>query len=323
MTLGTSLLKFNSRPTIGLMKPSKKSDVLFAIAADNYKNDILALRKIGTYKGYSRTADKLVEYFGHVRVSTIDRADIQKYITKVSVTAGADTVRRHLIVFKAIMEYADENWEMPTRLKKPKKRKPKQEFYTFEEVRKMISHSSGNMKILMMLLAETGLRIGEALSLQCADISNGVISITKNIYEGWLQDTPKTDSSIRKIHISKTLERELRILITSDPKKFLFLNKRGRQMWPQQMTYDLREICSNAGVPYKAFHAFRRGNVTELILNLQMPERIVGYRIGHLSESITLGVYCRAMEGCDKPWIEKIETHLYLTINQNYGSIEE
>ena len=305
------------------MKPSKKSDPLFAIAADNYKNDILCLRKIGTYKSYSRAADRLMEHFGHVRVSQITKQDIQRYITKVAVTAGADTVRKHLIVFKAIMEYADDDWQMPTRLKKPKKHKPKQEFYTFEEVHSLLQHSSGNMKILIMLLAETGLRIGEALSLQCGDIVGNTLSVTKNIYEGWVQDTPKTDSSIRKFHISGTLQKELRAVMTSDAKKFLFINDRGRQMWPQQMTYQLQDICKNAGVPYKAFHAFRRGNVTELILNIQVPERVVGHRIGHLSDTITLGVYCKAQEGCDKDWIDKIESHLYLTNNENRDIIDK
>ena len=293
------------------MKHTKKPNPLFAIAADDYKNEVLSLRKISSYKSYSRHIDKLIAYFGHQRIEDITKQDIQKYIVKVSQINGFETMRVHLIAFRGIMEYADEDWEMPGRLKKPKKGRPKQEFYTFEEVRKLLYHSAGHTKILIMLLAETGLRLGEALALTPTDILDYTLSVTKNVYEGRLQDTPKTESSIRKLCISETLNKELKTLMT--PGKVLFRGINGRPLWPQQLTYELRNVCANAGVTYKGFHSFRRGNITELILNLLIPERIVGMRVGHLSTSTTLGVYCKAVEGQDKPWVPKIEQALYLT----------
>jgi len=294
------------------MKQSKKSDPLFAIAADNYRNDVLSLRKAGTFKEYSRAINKLILYFGHMRVSTIERQHIQRYIVFLNNTAGPSSVSLQLIMFKGVMQYADEDWGMP-RVYKPKSRKPKREAYSFEEVRKLLKHTDGPLKTLIMLLAETGMRLGEALALRSGDVENGTISITKNVYNGLVQDCPKTDSSVRKIHISNLLDKHLKAFTTSDKKKFLFAGPNGRPQWPQVLTYGLMEVCKQAGVPYKAFHAFRRGNVTELILNLLVPEKIVGYRIGHLSDSITLGVYCQVAVGSDKPWIEKIEQALYLT----------
>lgn len=302
------------------MKPSKKPNPnpLFAIAADDYKNEVLSLRKLPSYRTYSRHIDKLVLYFGHMKVGDITKQDIQKYIVRVSQTSGVLTMNHHLQAFKGIMEYTDEDWEMPTRLKKPKARKPKQEFYMFEEVRKLLYHGSGQLKVLVMLLAETGLRLGEALALLPTDVVDLTISVTKNIYEGFAQDTPKTDSSIRKICISKTLDKELRSLMT--PGKYIFRGPRDRPLWPQQLTYRLKDLCKNSGVVYKGFHSFRRGNITELILNLLIPERIVGMRVGHLSTSVTLGVYCKAVEGQDKPWIEKIEESLYGPKQHNIDS---
>lgn len=293
------------------MKRSIKSkkNPLFAIAAMDYKDEVLSLRKLSSYKSYSRHIDHLIQYFGHVRIGDIDKQSIQKYIVKVAQQSGAEMVRHHLIAFKGVMEYADEDWDMPTRLKKPKRSKPKQEFYTFEEVRKMLHHTSGKMKILIMLLAETGLRLGEALALLPSDIVDQTLSVSKNVYDGLVQDTPKTESSIRTICISETLDQGLKQLMFDN--KLLFRNPEGRPMWPQQLTYEMRIICSNAGVKYKGFHSFRRGNITELILNLLIPERVIGMRVGHLSESITLGVYCKATEGADKPWIKKIEESLY------------
>lgn len=302
-----------------MKQSTKASDKLFVLAAEDYKNEVLSLRKLASYKSYCRHIDKLVEHFGHVRIGDITKQDIQKYIVKVSQQSGVETMRHHLTVFKGIMEYADENWDMPTRLKKPKKSKPKQEVYSFEEVRKLLYHSAGLTKVLIMLLAETGLRLGEALALQPGDIEDGMISVTKNVYEGSLQDTPKTQSSVRKLCISNTLQKELRGL----KGKFVFQGSNGRPLWPQQLTYELQTICKNAGVKYKAFHSFRRGNITELINILLIPERIVGMRVGHLSEGMTLGVYCKATEGQDKLWIEKIEAHLYLTKPEISGTVNQ
>jgi integrase len=300
------------------MKPSKKAKSLnFAIAADNYKNEVLALRKYASYKSRCRVIDRVVAHFGYRTVQSITKQDIQRYIVKVSQESGVETLRQHLGMFKGIMEYADEDWNMPTRLRKPKAPRPKQEFYTFEEVRKLLNHSSGQTKVLIMLLAETGLRLGEALALMPEDIKDGVLSVTKNVYEGVLQDTPKTDSSIRKIHISKTLENALRPL---KKKGFLFQSPTGRAAWPQQLTGELRTVCKNAGVEYKAFHSFRRGNITEILLSLGMPERVAGHRVGHLSShSLLLGTYCKEKEGCDKIWVTRIEKLLY----EGKGGYEE
>lgn len=286
----------------------KKPNPLFVLAADEYANEVLALHKYGTHKNNLRIVKHLSAYFGHFHVQSITKSDIQKYIVQLSQQSGAAAVFNYMKVFKAIMEYADDEWEMPSRLKKPRMAKPKQELYMFDEVRRLIANSREQTQVLIMLLAETGMRLGEALALGPSDVVDSVISVNKNVYLGWVQDSPKTDSSVRKICISNTLYESLQTLYGH---KYLFHTRSGRPAWPQTLVDELREICKKAGVEYKAFHAFRRGNITELILNLLIPERIVGMRCGHLSDSVTLGVYCKAMPGSDKPWVPLIEQSLY------------
>ncbi len=290
----------------------KKDNPLFAIAADNWKDQVMSLQKYGTYKSNSRILKEIIERFGYKRVQSITKEDIQKYIVMLASRGSASVVKKHLTIIKGIMEYADDEWEMPTRLKRPKTKRPSQPFYTFEEVRKMLKHSINPIKTLIMFMAETGCRLGEALALQTADIKLGRISINKNVYEGVVQNTPKTDSSIREVSISGRLESELRKLCLSRPEDFVFRSASGfRPFWPQQLSGILREVCYNAGVEYKGTHAFRRGNITELLTELELPERIVGARVGHLSEGMTLGVYCKVKEGQDEKWVPKIEKWLY------------
>jgi integrase len=291
------------------MTIQKKTDVLFAIAADNWKNQVLALNKYGSYKTTSRIVDRLILEFGHLKISQITKEVIQKYIVKMSATVGSDYIRQNIITMKGVAEYTDDDWELPRRLKYPKKTRPKQEVYSFEEARKIIRMSRGTERVLYMTLAETGCRLGEALALQTSDVDDRVIHITKNVYEGVMQNTPKTDSSIRSICISDRLYEAVKSI--SLPKGFIFRSPTGRAAWPQQLTYHLKDMCGRTKLDYKAFHAFRRGNITELLINLGMPERVVGMRVGHESQGTTLGVYCKASFGTDKIWVPRIEELLY------------
>lgn len=296
-----------------MKKTKDKPNPLFIVAADNYRNEVLSLRKGSTYKVYSYILAQIVEEFGDLRVQSISKQLIQKYLTRISYSLTPDTVRHHCALIRGVMENADDDWELSRRIKLPKKKRTKQDVYTVEEVQKLIKHSTNQDRCFIMFLFETGCRIGEAVALKSKDVVDKVVNIDKNIYEGFLQDTPKTDSSVRKLCISNTLDREIFQLKLSDPESFIFRSPTGRPLWPQTFTYTLKDICKKAGVTYKSFHAFRRGNVTTLLLDLKIPENIVGMRSGHLSGSMLLGVYCQPQTGQDKEYISQIEQLLYLT----------
>lgn len=294
------------------MKSSKREEnPLFAIAADNWRNQIMTLNKYGVHKTSQGIVRRLIREFGHKRVGSITKEDIQRYVVKLNATSGLVNIKHHLSLFKGIMEHANEDWEMPRKLKFPKGGKPRQEMYSFEEVRRILNSCSDPLRSFVMLLAETGCRLGEGLALKSKDLYPDKIRIDKNVYEGVLQPTPKTESSNRVVCISPTLYENLKPLKSNNPEDFLFRGTFGRPLWPQKLMYALREACKQAGVDYKAFHSFRRGNVTELVVRLQVPEKIVAARIGHLCSSLILGVYCQILPEEEIVWLPKIEKWLY------------
>jgi integrase len=63
--------------------------------------------------------------------------------------------------------------------------------FTAEEVAKIVSAAEGQLRVLYSLLAGTGLRIGEALALEVADISESVVRVRQGVWNGIVQ-TPKT-----------------------------------------------------------------------------------------------------------------------------------
>jgi integrase len=162
-----------------------------------------------------------------------------------------------------------------------------------------------------MLLAETGCRIGEVVGLQTRDIQGNTLKIQRDACGGILQDSPKTDSSVRNITISDQLLKELKNIILDGPECFVFRTRDDKMSYPVLLVKKIKEACELAEVAYKSPHAFRRGNVTFCINELLIPERIVGMRVGHDSGGITLGVYVQARSGCDKEWAVKIAEYLY------------
>lgn len=288
-----------------------KPNPLFAIAADNYKNEILSMRKLSTYKSGSMMLRELTEEFGYMRVNSIKKQHIQRYITRLSNSIGLESIKHYMGVLKGVLENADDDYEWPQRLVMPKRIRTPQTYYTVEEMRKLIQIATGQDKLLIMFLSETGCRIGEAVALQKKDIQNGVVDINKNVFEGFLQDTPKTSSSIRKVSITPTLEQAISRHFLTEEDSYIFRSPTGRPAWPQQFVYALRKICDQAGIKYKSPHSFRRGNITMLALDLEIPINIIGARVGHGHTDVTCGVYVKVQEGKDKKWLPKIEEMLY------------
>jgi integrase len=287
-----------------------KESPLFVIAADNYKTEVLSLKKASTYYNVCYVVDKLVLEFGHLRIDQISKKDIQNLVSKLNVSVGAGAIRRYISVFRNICQWADEDFTLP-RLVLPRKRRTQQDFYTVEEFRKLIKASSGEDKALIMLLAETGCRVGEAIGLQTRDLSGNTLKIERDVCGGILQDSPKTDSSVRSITISDQLVAELRHLILNGLECFIFRTPEDKMTYPVRITKMIKAVCEKAKVEYKSPHAFRRGNITALLIDLGLPERVVGARTGHLSQGQLLGVYCQAAEGVDKKYVPKIAELLY------------
>jgi len=86
----------------------------------------------------------------------------------------------------------------------------KQEPYTEHELRLLLEHSSGLMHTYLVLVASTGLRVGEAIGLKWEDIdlNNGFIDLKRSISKGKIVDetslTNKTKNHQRIIPLDKT-----------------------------------------------------------------------------------------------------------------------
>jgi len=160
---------------------------------------------------------------------------------------------------------------------------------TREALQEAISRTQGQFQVLCVLLAGTGLRINEALSLKTNDLTSSSwepkaskLVIRKALWRG-MEQTPKTQAGKREVDLSPELNNYLEKQKTNDG--FLFAGGMNQPLRIRTI-YDL---AKKAGIP--GFHSFRRYRVTHLE-NAGVPRTLVQFWIGHSEKGIT-DRYCR------------------------------
>src|SRR5258707_1054505 len=110
-----------------------------------------------------------------------------------------------------------------------KQRKPS---LTASEVEQILGRAKGRYKVLFVLLAGTGLRIGEALGLKLGAHLSGdfsTIRVRQSVWRGSVQ-TPKTDNAVREIDVPSSLAAVLKASVGGRASGFLFQTESGRPM---------------------------------------------------------------------------------------------
>lgn len=136
---------------------------------------------------------------------------------------------------------------------------------------------NNTVRSIAVLQLHTGLRIGEVLALTPADVDfkNKTISITKTKLVNGELSSPKTLSSIRTIEISDFIAKLLLDYISSN--KFIF-----------KITY--MTILSHLKPLKMHTHIFRHTHVA-LLIEQNVPIKVISQRLGHSDIKTTLSIY--------------------------------
>jgi len=188
-------------------------------------------------------------------------------------------------------------------------RNPKKEtaYLSPDQVRLLASSLSEPCRTIVLLLALTGLRIGELLALRWKhlDFPAGVIRVRETVYEGQF-GSPKTRSSRRDLPMSGAA-RELLLGArrTGGDQDLVFTSRAGTPINPKNLaSRELRPTCRRLKVPVVGWHSFRHTHgtlLTEVGESIKTTQAI----LGHSDLETTLNIYShaipesqrRAMEG--------------------------
>lgn len=241
---------------------------------------------------------------------------VQAVFTDLSLKHAPKTVRNIHSTYHNIMSAAvrEDAVAKVHKIALPKAARSEQDWLDLDAMKRIIIDSGSTHQLLYALLAETGLRIGEALGLQVRDINveAGTLTIQRSLYNGKVQ-TPKTAAAYRTLTLSPGLLAMIRPQSGQiRPDDFLFKSSAGTPLWPDKILLrDLHPLLRDLKLQTVGLHAFRRGNATLLCSVLGCPEKIAAYRLGHQSPGLTLGLYAQTFRDIDKEWAPRIGAALF------------
>jgi len=180
------------------------------------------------------------------------------------------------------------------------------------------AHSDRRTAMALRLMLACGLRRGEALGLQWADVDleEGVLRVVRS----WSSDgthpvltMPKTATSRREVPIPHATLERLRAYRawwqeafgdspTPPPWLFPSLADPSRPMDPNAPNHLLRRLCDRLGLPRIRVHDLRH-TYGSLLLASGAPVELVAERMGHSAPTVTLNVYRHLLQEERRGWV--------------------
>jgi integrase len=163
--------------------------------------------------------------------------------------------------------------------------RPKQPYFTETQLKQIIAAAPDRYRVLFILLAGTGMRIGEALALhprEDLDLDHGVIYVRRSVWRGHEQTT-KTETAVRQIDIDAALARALRDYIGDSNRSLLFESRKGTPLSDVNIRNRvLAPLLQKLNIPRAGLHAFRHSRVT-MLRKHGTPGELQKQWIGHSS----------------------------------------
>lgn len=289
--------------------------------------------EITTYDTIYKSANNYIyPTVGDIQIGSLEVGDVEKMIhyMRVERQLSYNTTVKALSILKMFyketnaIEQIKQNPFKNISVKKDNNAGIK--FYTEAELDK-ICKASNESKIrlakMFIVLANTGMRIGEMLALTTNDIDfeNKTIHITKSIAKTenntsgnktqLIQKPPKNQSSNRFVPINKACEDALRHIIKeTEPVRqahnvdYIFVSRRGNFIENKYVNSVFKKILCSAGMDKVIFdgepklygvHSLRHSFATILINNKNANIVKVSKILGHSNIKTTTGVYVHVL----------------------------
>ena len=193
---------------------------------------------------------------------------------------------------------------LPDRMfSRPKRRLSEEETFSDKEVRLLMDYLWKEQDIRgfgLILMFQTGMRVGELAALRRENIHDGKILITgteevytdpvtgKKICE--VTDHAKTDAGERTIILPAQAERTLKAIRAKNPfGEYLFMDRLGRIRSKRFNTW-LKRACRKVGIPERSTHKIRK-TYASMLLSSGIDEKLVTSQMGHTDISLTKEIY--------------------------------
>ncbi len=261
-----------------------EQQILQADIVEKFRNRMLANGKSrNTVKMYSYVSEKFLEFIGYDK-SKINMEAVEKYKEYLVIEKGysKSSVYLHIRALEAFFTFLGLN-EL-SKLKPPKRPQRVPTYLTDEDVRALIKNAETlRDKVIIEMLAYTGVRVSELCHLKLSDIDLNRKSIRIRSGKG-----DKDRIVLFKDNILTDLNLYIHEIKSQNPKAdFLFPTKRSKYISPISVERIIRKLAKSSGIDKKVTpHVLRHTFATSLLRN-GADIRIIQVLLGHSSISTT------------------------------------
>lgn len=260
-----------------------------------YYGNIFLKMKDGNRSYYAKQGywKRVIEHFKGRDIDTITRLEVKQYLHNLDMKSKSKGAFKSCL--KGIFELAVDddiitsNPALSIKLKADEREDI--QYYTKEEVQRLLNVATGVMKAYLIIAFNTGMRTGEILGLQLGDFKDdGYIHMQRTRSKGVL-GSGKTNNARRKIPYSPEL---LKAAQEYQPKNSLFIF--GDIDDSMHLRYEWDRVVKAAGVKKHKLYASRHTFATIMLQeNIVSINELAGL-LGHSSAKITLECYASVIK---------------------------
>jgi integrase len=188
-------------------------------------------------------------------------------------------------------------------------------FFTPQQVGKIIAAAPERFKTMFLILVMTGMRAGEMLGLQWADIDfeRGLIHIRRSAWYGQTQSV-KSKTSAAPVPLPEPLAVALQSYKEQwrpNPHGFLFATRNNRPPSSNKVVqYGLWPVLDALKIPRCGLHAFRHTHAS-LLFDSGATPKVVQEQLRHADPRVTLGVYGHVLGEARRDAVEKVASIVF------------
>jgi integrase len=261
-----------------------------------------------TRRDYRRAIEqRAVPFFRGYRLADIEPQDVRGFVTSMEGEGLAPgSVVKNLTPIKAMLATAFEDGAIrsnPAQGVRVNGRRyepdtePEAKAMTRVELARVLASLPDRWRLFFDLLAQTGLRISEALGLDWSDLEFGArprLRVRRQFYRGEVRRL-KTRSGRRELPLSSPLARRLWSARPADGAGPMFASRNGTRLIDRNVRRVLDEAKVEAGVPWISFHSFRHTAASMLFDSGKNIRQVCDW-LGHADPAFTLRAYIHLID---------------------------
>jgi integrase len=293
----------------------------FEDLADLWETQILALQKPSSVKSaQSHLRTYIRPWLGHVRLEDFTCQAQQNFVTRLSRSVSRKTVLNVLCTLSSMLNSA-KKWnycchpiDMRDLALPADQIRKTTRFFNGEEARKIIMLAAEPYRTMFAIAAMTGLRAGEVMGLQKADLDfeRRIILVSRSAWYGKIQ-TVKSAASRAPVAMAESLATMLKEYLATWQENsggFLFLNRNGRPYAANKVVeYGLWPALDKLKIARAGMHAFRHCHAS-LLLDVGANPKVTQQQMRHSDARTTLEVYGHVIGDAQREAVDRVGERL-------------